>query len=108
MAIKESLISVMNKLKEVYTHKGDFLTDDDFYNNPSENKEKLNGMQADDVAEEYGQLDSNKYKSGVHAVSSKSEPQLSAREIEHAELEFQEKINKFCEEHDYSYKRSLM
>ena len=108
MAIKESLISVMNKLKEVYTHKGDFLTDDDFYNNPSENKEKLNGMQADDVAEEYGQLDSNKYKSGVHAVSSKSEPQLSAREIEHAELEFQEKIKKFCEEHDYSYKRSLM
>ena len=108
MAIKESLISVMNKLKEVYTHKGDFLTDDDFYNNPSENKEKLNGMQADDVAEEYGQLDSNKYKSGVHAVSSKSEPQLSAREIEHAELEFQEKIKKFCEEHDYSFKRSLM
>lgn len=108
MAIKESLISVMNKLKEVYTHKGDFLTDDDFYNNPSENKEKLNGMQADDVAEEYGQLDSNKYKSGVHAVSSKSEPQLSAREIEHAELEFQEKIKKFCEAHDYSFKRSLM
>ncbi|WP_141232573.1 hypothetical protein [Pseudomonas fragi] len=108
MAIKESLISVMNKLKEVYTHKGDFLTDDDFYNNPSENKEKLNGMQADDVAEEYGQLDSNKYKSGVHAVSSKSEPQLSAREIEHAELEFQEKIKKFCEEHDYSFNRSLM
>lgn len=108
MAIKESLINVMNKLKEVYTHKGDFLTDDDFYNNPSENKEKLNGMQADDVAEEYGQLDSNKYKSGVHAVSSKSEPQLSAREIEHAELEFQEKIKKFCEAHDYSFKRSLM
>ena len=108
MAIKESLINVMNKLKEVYTHKGDFLTDDDFYNNPSENNEKLNGMQADDVAEEYGQLDSNKYKSGVHAVSSKSEPHLSAREIEHAELEFQEKIKKFCEAHDYSFKRSLM
>ena len=51
MAIKESLISVMNKLKEVYTHQVDFLTDDDFYNNPSEIKEKLNGMQADDVAE---------------------------------------------------------
>ncbi|TWR96341.1 hypothetical protein [Pseudomonas saxonica] len=108
MAIKESLISVMNKLKEVYTHQVDSLTDDDFYNNPSENNEKLNGMQADDVAEEYGQLDSNKYKSGVHAVSSKSEPHLSAREIEHAELEFQEKIKKFCEAHDYSFKRSLM
>ena len=108
MAIKESLISVMNKLKEVYTHQVDFLTDDDFYNNPSDDKEKLNGMQAENINEEYGQLDSNKYKSGVHAVSSKSEPQLSAREIEHAELEFQEKIKKFCEEHDYSYKRSLM
>ena len=108
MAIKKSLISVMNKLKEVYTHKEDSLTDEDFYNNPSEDKEKLNGMKSDDVTEEYGQLDSNKYKSGVHAVSSKSEPHLSAREIEHAELEFQEKIKKFCEEHNYSYKRSLM
>ena len=108
MAIKESLISVMNKLKEVYTHQVDLLIDDDFYNNPSEDKEKLNGMKSDDVTEEYGQLDSNKYKSGIHAVSSKSEPHLSAREIEHAELEFQEKIKKFCEEHNYSYKRSLM
>ncbi len=108
MAIKKSLISVMNKLKEVYTHKEDSLTDEDFYNNPSEDKEKLNGMKSDDVTEEYGQLDSNKYKSGIHAVSSKSEPHLSAREIEHAELEFQEKIKKFCEEHNYSYKRSLM
>ena len=98
----------MNKLKEVYTHKEDSLTDEDFYNNPSEDKEKLNGMKSDDVTEEYGQLDSNKYKSGIHAVSSKSEPHLSAREIEHAELEFQEKIKKFCEEHNYSYKRSLM
>ena len=108
MAIKESLISVMNKLKEVYTHQVDLLTDDDFYNNPSDDKEKLNGMQAENINEEYGQLDSNKYKSGVHAVSSKSEPHLSAREIEHAELEFQEKIKKFCEAHDYSFKRSLM
>ena len=108
MAIKKSLTSVMNKLKEVYTHKEDSLTDEDFYNNPSEDKEKLNGMKSDDVTEEYGQLDSNKYKSGIHAVSSKSEPHLSAREIEHAELEFQEKIKKFCEEHNYSYKRSLM
>ena len=61
MAIKESLISVMNKLKEVYTHQVDFLTDDDFYNNPSDDKEKLNGMQAENINEEYGQLDSNKY-----------------------------------------------
>ena len=72
MAIKESLISVMNKLKEVYTHQVDMLTDDDFYNSPSDGKEKLNGMQAENINEEYGQLDSNKYKSGVHAVSSKS------------------------------------
>ncbi len=112
MGIKDTLLQVMNRLKSNNAYEGDALTDNDFYNNPSkpiESANKLNGMGAgDNVADEYGQLDSNKYKSGVHALSGKSEPNLTEREIEHAELEFQEKIKQFCKEHDYSYKRSLL
>lgn len=105
MAKLNSLTStISNLLKKVYNPPA--LSDDDFYTVNSESS--TNGMQSNvDPEDQYAELDYG-YKAGVHGQSSKSDPVLSPEEIEQAELDFQKKIKKFCEEREYDFQRSLL
>src|SRR5690606_16656051 len=82
------------------------FTEENFYTPSSESP--TNGMQSDvDPEDQYAELD-YAYKAGVHGQSSKSDPALSVEEIEQAELDFQQKIKKFCEDNEYDFKRSIL